>query len=78
MAQYKLFGYQETTFSGQNGEKVSGVNLYLGRQITSFGEGYDVYRQFVLRDRCPVLKLGDMYECNYRRGSGKLESITKI
>lgn len=74
--QYKLIGYQKTSFQGDSGT-VEGFNLYLGSSITVNGEGFNVYRQFVLKDRCPELKYGGMYECQYRR-TGRLESITKV
>lgn len=76
--QYKLLGWRESQFNGTDGNPVHGISLYLGQQIQDHGQGYYCFQQFVFRDRCPELKLGDFYECSYRRGSGKLERIEKV
>lgn len=76
--QYKLLGYTLASFKGEDGRLVEGYNLYFFSPITENGFGAYSFRQFVLKTKCPDLKVGDIYDLSYRRGSGKLESISKI
>lgn len=77
--QYKLFGFQKAEFvSKDSGEKITGMNLYLAQPINKDGQGYYIFRQFVIDSKLPVLELNKDYDVSYRRGSGKLDKINKI
>ena len=75
--QYKLVGYRETSFKGEDGNLVQGYSLYMGENIESHGQGYSIDKLFVLKDKCPDLELGKFYDVQYKK-TGRLHSITKI
>ena len=66
----KVIGFRKSSFKGNDGTDVSGVNLYLTEPATK-GEGLSCERDYVL-DKCIndcgyVPKLGDEVRLEYNR-----------